>query len=248
MKRTIIYISTILLILFTGSYGFSAIKVQSIKGSVAYKLGTQWQPLKVGMNLKEGTKISTGARSSAVIKIDDHQLTIRQLTMMKIYSNKLTSTSSDTKIGLKYGRLNARVKRIKTLKTSFKISTPVATSSVRGSEEEVFYGSKSGMMVWVLGGTIETSNPDLPSRFITGRSPSRAVFILKPGMSKPLNLLFNVTNASMVKIYADNTTDDEKGVHDTFGDELFDNTEGAVEFLDNLLKGAATVNVELIWP
>jgi hypothetical protein len=248
MKRTTIYISTILIILFTVSYGFSAIKVQSVRGSVAYKLGKQWKSLKAGMKLKEGTKISTGARSSAVILLNNHRLTVRQLTMMKIYSNKLTSKSSDTKIGLKYGRLNARVKRIKRLKTSFKISTPVATSSVRGSEEEVFYGSKSGMIVWVLDGTIETGNPDLPSRFITGRSPSRAVFILKPGMFKPLNLLFNVTNASMVKIYADNTTDDEKGVHDTFGDELFDNTEGAVEYLDNLLQGAATVNIDLIWP
>jgi len=248
MKRNIIPI-IVISVIFICSYAFSEIRVSSVRGSVLYKTGRDWKPLRRGMKLREGTKISTGARSAAVIQIDNHRLTVRQLTMMKISRNRVTKKSSNTRIGLKYGRLNARVKRIKTLKTSFKVMTPVATSSVRGTEEEIFYGSKTGMRVWVLDGAVELGNPFIASRFIRGHSPSRAVFQLKTGAIKPMNLLSVVRNASFVRIYSNNITDDEKSFHEIAGDELFDNSDGAIEFLDLFLRGGASiVTIEVIWP
>ena len=97
------------------------------------------------MKLAQGTKISTGVNSNVVLNINGDEITIRQMTMIKIEENSLSTTESNTKIGLKRGGLNARVAKLKTLKTSFKISTPVATSSVRGTWEEVFYGPGMGM-------------------------------------------------------------------------------------------------------
>ena len=244
MKKYCIGIAAIVFFIFVYNISFAEIRVLSVKGKVAYKSKMQWKQLENGMILNEGTKISTGIRSSAVIRIDRHKLTVRPLTMMKIYRNRVTKKSSITKIGLRYGRLRARVKRIKRLKTMFKIATPVATSSVRGTEQEVFYGPKIGMIVKVFEGVIDAETPHGARRSITGRS----VFHQKADRIKSERLLKDVKNNSIVKLFDDNITDDEKSFHDVYGDEGYDNSDMAHDDPDINLRRRSGANVHCNWP
>lgn len=137
---------------------FAEVTVTSVKGQAKYKTGNQWLNLAQGIKLAEGTKISTGANSSVVLNINGDTVTIRQMSMIKIEENSISNVESNTRIGLKRGGLNARISKLKTLRTNFRISTPVATSSVRGTEEEVSYGPGMGMIVKVIDGEILALN------------------------------------------------------------------------------------------
>ncbi len=251
MKKIYLSFSFIFALIFTYNMALAKITVKSVKGEVAYKKGRQWKPLKKGQALAEGTKISTGVRSSAKINIDGHNLTIKQLTMMKVFRSRTTKKKRSTHLGLKFGGLRARVKRIKRLKTSFKITTPVATSSVRGTDESNFYGSKIGMILEVNEGNVDGEDPDGTKHNVSGRQKYHK------GTDKPRpdNLLSNVRDASRIRLYSDGSTDDEKDSHEFNGDELIDNSESSLSFLDSIpgsshsREGSSTtsVTVDLQW-
>ncbi|MGL4370134.1 MAG: FecR family protein, partial [Spirochaetota bacterium] len=133
---------------------FAAITVVSARGEASFLRDGQWKPLTKGMTLEEGTKICTGVKSIIVLNIDRHVVTISPMTSVKIYKNSSTPSTSDTSIGLQYGSVKAKVKRTAAVKTRFNITTPVATSSVRGTEEVVSYGPASGMTVQVIEGAV----------------------------------------------------------------------------------------------
>jgi hypothetical protein len=129
-----------LALVFTLTTVNAAVLVVSTRGEAAYRDGAAWKPLAKGQTIKEGTMVMTGVNSQAVLNIDDNLLTVKPLTTIKVLKNSFTKSSSDNVIGLKNGSVNARVKRIGTLKTRFNIVTPVATSSVRGTDETVSHG------------------------------------------------------------------------------------------------------------
>ncbi|NMB64637.1 MAG: hypothetical protein GYA16_07180 [Spirochaetes bacterium] len=74
-------------LLFAASPLFAAITVVSVKGDALYSDGGAFKPLQKGMQLKEGTKIQTGAKSQAVLDIDGHIVTIKSFTLIKVYKN-----------------------------------------------------------------------------------------------------------------------------------------------------------------
>ena len=118
MKKSILYAMTIAAaFFFAAGTAYPAIYVVSVKGDAAYAEGKAWRPLAKGMAVREGTRVSTGVNSTAVLNIDDHILTVKPLTMIKVYRNSLTRKTSDNTIGLKYGTVNARIKRVAALKT-----------------------------------------------------------------------------------------------------------------------------------
>jgi hypothetical protein len=214
-------IITLFLTLSIFSQNLSAkIVVDSIKGEAAYKKGNQWLPLTKGQIVQEGTKISTGVKSWAVLNIDGDTLRIQQLTIMEIYTNQITSNDKNTHVGLKQGSLKARVTKIGTLKTSFKISTPVATSSVRGTDEDNKYGFRSGNLIHVPSGLLEVEDRNGGSYLVEGNS----TFHIAPNDPRPHNMLFNEKRKSLVTIIDPNSTDDEKNSLEFSG-------------LDNFTKG-----------
>jgi hypothetical protein len=160
------------LILITGIFlctpSFAETTVTSVKGQAKYKTGNQWANLTAGMKLAQGTKISTGVNSTVLLNINGDEVTIKQMTMIKIEEATANATETNTTIGLKRGSINTRVSKLKTLKTSFKISTPVATSSVRGTWQDVTYGPGRGMIIKVLEGIILAENKLGTSNLIRG--------------------------------------------------------------------------------
>ncbi|MFH0976214.1 MAG: FecR domain-containing protein [Spirochaetota bacterium] len=195
----------ILLILVLSSASFAEVTVTSVKGQAKYKTGNQWLDLAPGAKLAQGTKISTGVNSSVVLNINGDTVTVRQMTMLKIEENALSTKESSTKIGLKRGGLNARISKVKTLRTNFRISTPVATSSVRGTEEEVFYGPGTGMLVKVLEGEILTMNRLGFNNHIRGRLEFRQ----DNHKSSPGNIAGNLIDETKGGLVG-NLTDEEK--------------------------------------
>ncbi|HNR89934.1 MAG TPA: FecR domain-containing protein [Spirochaetota bacterium] len=219
------------------------IKVASVSGTVAFKADRQWRPLTRGMTLREGTKVSTGVRSTAEISIDGATLTVRPLTMIKISRNAVSKDASDTKIALKYGGVNAKVPKLKTVKSVFKIQTPVATSSVRGTEQEVFFGGMSGMTIRVPEGTVDAENRNGSERSLRGKKNYRQ----RPDRSLPDNILSDVRDGALVRVHADDITDEEKQLHEYFDDYL-DNGDRPDRFSTIMNKQKATLKIRIIWP
>jgi hypothetical protein len=170
-------------------------------------------------------------------------LTVKPLTTIKVLKNTLSKNSSDNVIGLKNGSVNARVKRIGTLKTRFNIVTPVATSSVRGTDQDTSNGPAFGMGVKVIG-LLNVSNPGGVNRNVGGRS----VFSLRSGNARPDPLLGNLRRGSIPPLNPPNITGDEESGLEFFGDQLVDNFNDAVDYYDNVAGGNASVTVDLLWP
>ncbi len=243
MKRILSILAIASIVLLAANYANAAVLVVSTKGDAAYKDGAAWRPLAKGQTIREGTMVMTGVNSRAVLNIDDHMLTVKPLTTIKVLKNTLSKKSSDNVIGLKNGSVNARVKRIGTLKTRFNIVTPVATSSVRGTDQDTSNGPAFGMGVKVIG-LLNVSNPGGVNRNVGGRS----FFSLRPGNARPEPLLGNLRRGSIPPLNPANITGDEESGLEFFGDQLVDNFNDAVDYYDNVAGGNASVTVDLLWP
>jgi len=187
-------ISLIIAIFFLGTGSlFAEIKVLRVKGTVAYKTGRDWAPLSAGMVLQEGAKVSTGANSTAEIRLNalNHTITVKPYTVIQVFS-RTGSKESNTNVGLKRGNIVIKVPKNKKVKTVFKVTTPIATSSVRGTAEDIFAG-KNIMIVKVLEGEIEGSNRLGRKQFIRGRQK----FQQGRGNPAPENLLAGVRKDSI---------------------------------------------------
>ncbi len=221
----------------------AAIIVVSVKGDVAVQEGNAWRPLAKGQALREGNVVSSGVKSSAVLAIDSHTLTIKPMTKIKILRNLITNNVSDNNIGLNYGSINTRVKRIGTLKTRFNVTTPVATSSVRGSDQDTASGPALGLRI-----AMNESRTGVTPRFggtvVVG---GRSVLNLKPGQMRPGSLLSDVKNKSLIRVYSKNMTDDEKQLHDVFGADLVENSENASGSPNEQRDTTADVALQLLW-
>lgn len=243
MKAIKIIISVAFLLLFSTSL-FAEIKATSVKGTVAYRDGRKWVPLKVNQVLKEGTRISTGANSTAVIRLNrlNHTITVKPMSMIQVFS-KESASSTDTHIGLKRGGVNARVPRDSNVKTIFRVSTPVATSSVRGTEENIGYGPGKGMTVEVVSGVIEGKNRLGKRNFISGRQK----FSQEKGKGKPGHILNDVKSNSFANVNGNGLTPEETETMLYTGTDQTGSPDGETGVLDNQ-GGVATINAEIIWP
>ena len=132
--KTKLFIIAVTMLFIASAPAFSAITVVSARGETGVLEKGKAVPLKAGMPVKEGSTIVTGVNSEVVLDIDGSKLTLRSLTTMKVMHNSTTATSSDTRVAMKRGSVVSEVKKIHNVKTSFKVSTPVATSSVAGNK------------------------------------------------------------------------------------------------------------------
>jgi hypothetical protein len=96
--------------------------------------GTKWQPLKAGDVLSEMTVIRTGYGAKVVLKFEDRaEVVINNATKVGISDLRKDGDRATASIGLKYGTVHATVEG-KQGSNDFRVSTPTATLSVRGSK------------------------------------------------------------------------------------------------------------------
>jgi len=155
-----------------------------------------------------------------------------------------SAVETDTHIGLKRGGVNARVPRDSNVKTVFKVSTPVATSSVRGTEQNVGYGPGSGMSVEVVSGEIEAQNRLGKSNSIAGRQK----FSQEKGKGKPGHILSDVQSSSFASVHGNGLTSDELETGLFTGTDQTGSADGDTGVLDNQGGRTVRVPVNIEWP
>jgi len=235
-----VIITTSLMFLTTLLY--ANITVLKVEGTVAYKDGNRWLPVKVGQKLVEGVKISTGADSFVDIKLNskNHIVQVKQLSMVQIFS-KETGTDTNTNIGLKRGSVNTKVPRDENVKTVFKVSTPIATSSVRGTEQNVSYGPDSGMVIEVLSGEVEGKNTGGRTNRITGRQK----FVQSSLSGNPQHILQEVRDNAIIQVSGQGLTNEERESM-LYSDEQIGSPGGDISILGKQSHGGNKGNVDVV--
>lgn len=117
----------------------------SISGKVEYQVpGTAWTAATVGEAVKAGTVISTGFRSSAVLKIAQCTISLKPITRLTLEELVRTEGGTQTKLFLLAGRVHAEVPPQAEKTTDFVVKSPSAVASVRGTG---FYFDGANLLV-----------------------------------------------------------------------------------------------------
>lgn len=92
----------------------------------------KWEPLKAGDILAENAVIRTGLRAKVVLRFEDRAVvTLDTATKMGIGEFRKVGRKAKVRLGLKYGRMGTAFETDKG-PNDVKVTTPVATLSVRG--------------------------------------------------------------------------------------------------------------------
>jgi len=242
MKQRILISLAAILFIFSSDL-LAKIQVISVTGKVAYKNGKIWVPLRRNQVLPEGVKISSGTNSYAKIRLNQHNHTIdiKPMSFIKIFS-KESNSSTNTHIGLKRGKIRASIVKNQRVKTVFKISTPVATSSVRGTVQEVSYGPDNGMEIRVIEGIIEGMNRNGRGSLIKGK----LVFRQRLRLGLFDDIFLDLKDFSIITFDTNGITQNEiENINSIIGGtEQTSNPEGETDFLNN---STDQTKVTIIW-
>lgn len=165
LVRTCAVFVAALLALCAGSAFAQVAYVHDMTGSATATAGTTQRPLKIGDILESGSTISTGEKSSAVVKFEDGQvMALAERSSFRIVDyryNKQRVSQSSAVFSLLQGSLRFISGVIgSTNRNSFRMNVGTATIGIRGTDGTVQYDSATqAVLVAVLGGalTMDTS-------------------------------------------------------------------------------------------
>ena len=166
MKKTL-RVLLALALAFVAAHSALALEatVVSTSGKVEIQRGNSWVPLNKGDVVYGGAVISTGFKSSAELDIHGSKVQLGPLTRITIEKLVSTSAKNESSIYLDSGRLDADVNKADGKRTGFRVSTPVATASVRGTFISMTAGGHlftgSGLSVFSPGSSPFTTVKDI---------------------------------------------------------------------------------------
>jgi len=110
--------------------------VKEVTGTVETRpaVGEPWGPVKVGMNLAEGADLRTGFRARCVLDMVDSLVQVEPLTVVRLGELARRDGQVRTRLFLKHGHAAAIVEKER-IESDFRIVTPSATLSVRGTKD-----------------------------------------------------------------------------------------------------------------
>lgn len=112
----------------------AAATVAVITGKAQLQKGEVWAPLAVGQKLVPGDTVSTGFRSELQLKVGPSVVTLKALSRLTLQALDQVGTTLQTDLYLKVGKVDAQVNKSDTVQSQkFKVGSPVATASVRGT-------------------------------------------------------------------------------------------------------------------
>ncbi|MBN2080341.1 MAG: FecR domain-containing protein [Spirochaetes bacterium] len=243
MRKINVVFAVLFAALLAASAASAEIRVVSVKGTAAYKTGQQWTPLRAGAALAVGTRVSTGVRSTVELRINRHTVTVQPLTIMKVTESVERPNSSTTNIGLRRGSVRTRVGSDARVKTVFKVSTPVATSSVRGTDQVVVYSPTFGMRVIVLSGVVEGSGLNSAGKLISGDLQ----FWQKYASPVPESLMTGMEDF-LTQTGSLFVTLDEETAFGLFGEDFLNYDMGGGTGQGGAQNAPVPVNIYLVWP
>lgn len=134
MIRKTLLATVILIIVATGAAALEA-TVSEVSGTVEIRQGSggSWQSVEAGDMVPVGATISTSFNSRAVLSIGESTLTVRPLTRIRIAELAEEQDIDRTEIELPVGRMRASVRSAER-RAEFRVTSPVATAAVRGTE------------------------------------------------------------------------------------------------------------------
>jgi hypothetical protein len=146
--------------------------IQEFQGTVEVKApgSAAWEPAAQGRELTRDTQISTGFKSSALIKLGNSTLTVRPLTRLSLGEIQAAAAGERAEVQLRAGRVRADIAPPAGRAVDFVVRSPTATASVRGTifefdtlnltvnEGTVRFSGADNTAVYVRAG--ETSSPD----------------------------------------------------------------------------------------
>lgn len=181
MKKSILKKTIIAAVLAVATiFSASALEatVLSVKGKVEVQKGASWIPVKAGDVIQKGAVISTGFKSEAVLKVKESKFTLASLTRITVEQLAETSAKDETQLYLDSGKVGFDVAKSENKKVGFKVRSPVATASVRGTAGEISSGGVLKVLVGMVGfGGPEASSAavaDAPSDFVPEDGTSTA--------------------------------------------------------------------------
>ncbi len=108
--------------------------VSELRGRVELLVqGGGWKPATQGAVVAQGTMISTGFNSTAVLKMGLSTVTVQQLTRLRLDQLVEQQGKISTSFTLPIGRVQAAVKSANNSPQDFQIRTPISTAAVRGT-------------------------------------------------------------------------------------------------------------------
>jgi hypothetical protein len=119
------------------------VTVVSVSGNVEIKEpGGGWAPVNSGQTVSSQSMISTGFGSRARLSVGGMELNLQPLTRVSIDSLTQEGETTRTSVSLRAGRVRAtRPPATRSTRTAvdFRVSTPVATAAVRGTDFELSF-------------------------------------------------------------------------------------------------------------
>ena len=156
-KARLILFTGLLLFAITGVFpqqGAQEAVITELTGTVEIKKAgsAAWENAVRGQVIIPDTVISTGFKSTALISIGSSVLTVRPLTRLSLTELRASRETETINVNLQTGRLKVDVKSPTGTRADFKVQTPSATASVRGTVFEAGIFS-----LWVIEGSVEYS-------------------------------------------------------------------------------------------
>lgn len=203
MKKIILCIAILIgiILLFTNQVYAQNSTAQLIEGKAFYKFqpNEQWKNLTTKpVSLPTGSFVFTSAKSSAKIIFGDNSfVTLNENSLLKI--NTYTSTDKKENLYLKtIGRLTLEIKKILGKKTEFKIETPTALATVRGTKVRIFVQNNLYTGVAVATGDVNVRSSYL-YRGTVAKNTRTFLLLNTPRGTKTINLSHKTVIADRVK-------------------------------------------------
>ena len=155
-------------------------EVISVSGKVEIQKGDAWVALKPGDIVKTGDLLSTGFKSEATLKIAESTLTLGPLTRLTVEKLAASAAADETNVFIDTGSVKAEVNHEENRRVGFKVSSPVATASVRGT---VFTSDAAGNVKTILGLVSKGPAESDTARIAEGDSATQVSFVPAEGES-----------------------------------------------------------------
>lgn len=155
-------IATLLVVLAAAAAFGQSATVMEVAGKVEYQApGKDWRPAKVGDVIAKGSLVSTGFKSTVILKVGTATVTVKPITRLTLEQIVQTEAGSQTQLFLLAGRVKADVQPTAGQTTSFEVKSPTATASVRGTGFEF-----DGVNLLVERGSVRMANTGGQFRFV----------------------------------------------------------------------------------
>ena len=145
--------------------------IQELTGTVELQApgSTGWENAQQGQSISGDTIISTGFRSSALIRAGSALITVRPLTRLSLTEIQASANTETLNVNLQSGRVRVDVNPPTGTRANMSITAPTATASVRGTSFEF-----DTMNLVVREGTVEFSGASNAAVLVQAGSSSFA--------------------------------------------------------------------------